>query len=218
MYEICSTNIVTFFRIHGRYEFYSGKGCEAEVLLACRLYDSGTFGVIGTKILVGDYMDEFLLIIKGYQDILVKIDQHTILKETAQKNMKYYQKQMLATMPHDISGMLLDGQPHGNFSPISLDRAVEEMHKCNNTMYEEQRQIVRLKRAKKSIERSIRKLSGLEYRVAFKRLFEKNEDGSRKTLEQIADELGYSVSRVSKASMYASRHINMKEIEKEINA
>jgi hypothetical protein len=137
-------------------------------------------------------MNGILNIIKGYQDLQNEIDMHENLKDIAERNLKYYSKQMNTGAPHDISAIAPDGQPHGNYSPITLDRAWEEIQKWEHAKYLEQCEIEYLTKKKKEIENSINQLKGLEQKVAFKRIIE------GKPLKVIADELGYSYDWIEK--------------------
>lgn len=154
---------------------------------------------------VGGLMDELMDTIKDYRSILVELEKHQRLYEIAEKDRDYYLKQMYASEPHDVSAINIDGQPRGGFSPISLDRAYEYKCKAESMMELEQYNIDSLKKQKKAIENSIKKLDGLEYKVAFKRIFERNEDGSHKTLEQIAAELNYSLAYIKHISANVSK-------------
>jgi DNA-directed RNA polymerase specialized sigma24 family protein len=149
-------------------------------------------------------MDDFLSIIKGYQDLQKEIDMHQALLDTANRNIKYYAKQMTAGAPRDISAMAQDGQPRGGFSPISLDRAFDEVQKWEHAAYLEKCEIEYLENKKKEIEESIKQLKGLEQKVAFKRIIE------GKTLQEMADELHHSFSTIAHVSAGIAQKLKYK--------
>lgn len=146
-------------------------------------------------------MNDILSIIKGYQDLQNEIDIHENLKDIAERNLKYYSKQMNTGAPHEISAIAPDGQPHGNYSPITLDRAWDEVQKWEHAKEIEESAIEYLQKKKKEIEDSINSLKDLEYKVAFMRIIE------RKTLQEIADELHHSFSTIAHVSAEISKKI-----------
>lgn len=158
--------------------------------------------------------DDFLNIIKGYQDIKVKIDQHTVFKESAERDKKYYLKQLTASEPHDINAINYDNETHGNFSPISADRAVDGIHKCESMIYLEQCELDRLNKEKKKIEDSINQLKDLDQKVAYKRILE------GETFKQIADELGYTEQYMrliySKVAKTIQQTFNIQELKSDL--
>lgn len=122
------------------------------------------------------------------------IDCHLNIIENCNKEIKYFERQMTASAPHDISSANMDGMPHGNFSPVSLDKAVDEI-RHNECMIEiEEAEIKRLRTKKKEIEDIAKEFEGLYLKVAVMKHIE------QKPLQRIADELGYSVGYIQNVS------------------
>lgn len=138
-----------------------------------------------------------LYFIENYQDLLLQIDIHQEILDNALTEWGYYKKQMA---PKGSKSPKLDGMPHGNYSPISLDRAAENIERCNVTIKRERGILAELRKTKKQLDEKINSLTGLYFQVARKKYIEKNKDGSRKTLQQIADELGYSEQYIKEIS------------------
>ena len=70
--------------------------------------------------------------IENYKDLLMQIDIHQNIIDANMDSIKYYKKQLHATDPHSISSPIIDGMPHGNNSPISMDRAIAEIRRCEH--------------------------------------------------------------------------------------
>lgn len=139
-------------------------------------------------------MKDELQFIQAYKDIDRMIDYHLHIIENCNTEIKYFERQMTATAPHDISSANMDGMPHGNFSPVSLDKAVDEI-RHNECMIEiEETEIKRLHEKKKEIENIAKEFEGLYLKVAVMKHIE------QKPLQRIADELGYSIDYVKEIS------------------
>lgn len=136
-------------------------------------------------------MAEELQFIQSYKDIDRMIETHEMIIENCKMEIKYYQMQMSATRPKDANGLSMDGMPHGNLSPISLDRAIENIEHDYNMIYLEEEAIKRLQAKKREIEEKTKEFEGLYLKVAVKRYIETTADGKPKTYKMIADELGY---------------------------
>jgi hypothetical protein len=145
-------------------------------------------------------MADELQFIQAYKDIDRMIDYHKKIIDNCNTEIKYYQKQIKASIPGDISAMNLDGMPHGNFSPISMDRAVEEIRRNEHMNELEDDQIFRLQGLKKEIETIAEKFEGLYLKVAVMKHIE------GKPLQQIADKLGYSLDYIKEISASLERN------------
>lgn len=132
--------------------------------------------------------------IEHYKDLLTQIEIHENIIEINMQSIKYYQKQMFANTPHDISAISLDGMPSGNNSPISLDRAISAIRKCEHIVEIETDILEKLRQTKKDLDEKIHALQGIYFQVAVKKHIE------GKTLQIIADELGYSLDYIQHIS------------------
>lgn len=144
-------------------------------------------------------MDEFYFI-RGYKDIADQIAMHEKIVENAEKEQKYYLKQLHATEPKDISAISLDGMPKGNYSPLPLNVIIENLGRIDSLLVIEHTELKRLKKAQEDMLAIINNMTNLYFKVAFKKEIERNPDGSKKTLQQIADELGYSYGYIMNIS------------------
>jgi DNA-directed RNA polymerase specialized sigma24 family protein len=135
-----------------------------------------------------------LYYIENYKDLLAQIDIHENILDNARTEQKYYQKQLTATWPHDISAMNMDGMPHGNFSPLSLDKIVENLQRCQSMIDIEEDILQRLRQTKQDIDSKINSLQGLYFKVANMRYIR------GMTLQEIASELDYSLDRIKQVS------------------
>ena len=136
-------------------------------------------------------MDEFYFI-QNYKDLLTQIEIHENIIENAEKNKEYYIKQLHE--PKDIKAICYDGMPHGNYSEISLDRIVEYINKYDSMVEIETNILQQLEKAKDEIDKKINSLTGLYFKVAYMKEIE------GKTLQEIADKLGYSIDRIKQVS------------------
>lgn len=135
-----------------------------------------------------------LSFIQSYKDLINLIEQHKGIIEGVEEEIKYLQKQLHATDPHELTGMNMDGQPKRNLSPISIDRCVEGIQRCQHLIEIEQEQIRKLEGKKAEIEGKLNELEGLYFKVAVMR------DIEGKNLKQIADELGYAEGYIKNIS------------------
>lgn len=137
--------------------------------------------IIGRLILVSE-----LNFISSYNDLVNLIEQHKSIIEGAEEEIRYLQKQLHATEPHELTGMSIDGMPKGNLSPLSMDRCVEGIQRCQHLIEIEQEQIRKLEEKKSEIEGKLSELEGLYFKVAVMR------DIEGLSYKEIAEELGYT--------------------------
>lgn len=135
-----------------------------------------------------------LSFIQSYKDLVNLIEQHKAIIAGAEQEIEYLIDQMHATEPHIPSGMLIDGQPKGNLSPLSMDRCVEGIQRCQHLIEIEEAQIQKLEEKKAEIEGKLNELEGLYFKVAVMR------DIEGKSLKQIADVLGYTEGYIKNIS------------------
>lgn len=135
-----------------------------------------------------------LQFIQAYKDIDRMIELHQNIIDNCNAEIRYYQKQIKASFPRDISSQNLDGMPHGNFSPVSLDRAIEEIRHNENMIEIENDEIKRLQKKKEEIEVITTEFEGLYLKVAVRKHIEK------RPLQEIADILGYSLDYIKEIS------------------
>lgn len=124
--------------------------------------------------------------IQSYKDLVNLIEQHKGIIKVAEEEIRYLERQMYTTKPHMLSGALIDGQPKGNLSPLSIDRCVEGIQRCQHLIEIEQEQIRKLEEKKSEIEGKLNELEGLYFKVAVMR------DIEGLTYKEIAEDLGYT--------------------------
>jgi hypothetical protein len=126
-----------------------------------------------------------LEIFKTYNDILLEIE---VIKEQiklTENGLKYW-------FGVHLSNPYRDGIPLGGYGSyrfgataglIQADKTIESLNGLNERLEQ-------LERAKKRIDALISQFDGLEYKIMYKRYVE------GKTLNEIAEELGYSHDRI----------------------
>ena len=125
-------------------------------------------------------------VLTQYKDICASIEYHEILLQDAEIEYKRNRKVLIGGPKAKPSHSPIEKQYEGTKETISR--------------YEEIEQVLEKKRElKKRAEEALRKFEGIEYQVAYKRFVE------NKTLEEIADELHYSLSGIKKISMRINR-------------
>ena len=85
-------------------------------------------------------------------------------------------------------------------SKVRMDQAAERLDKLAGQIENISTMLDKKKKYRKHIEHELSKFKSLEYQVAHKRIVE------GMTLEQIAEELGYSVDWIKKVSANITRH------------
>jgi hypothetical protein len=119
---------------------------------------------------------------------------HENILETTIENIEYYRKLIHSNAPKDITSFSYDGLPSGNGNHMSLDRILDSLHRFESMKYLEECIIENLTKTKKLTEEHLKKLEGVDYKVCYLR------DIEGKSLQEIADELKYSLSYVEKVS------------------
>lgn len=127
------------------------------------------------------------------------IDVLTSYKSICQE-IEYFEVLLMdAEFEYKRNRKILIGGPNTKPIHLPIDRQIEGI---NNTLtkHSEIEDILKKKReVKKRAEEALGKFEGIEYKVAYKRFVEE------RTLEEIADELHYSLSGVKKISMRINR-------------
>lgn len=128
--------------------------------------------------------------IDSYKDLCTEIE---IYKDRI-NNLKEQKKIMLKLMdcnrPKDIAPIDYSGMPHGSKNFMSLDRIWEDIKHIENMLYLEITNLEHMEETKAKINSKLNGLEGLQYKVEYKHSIE------GKTLQQIADELGYSYDHI----------------------
>ena len=137
-------------------------------------------------------MDDINLM--SYNDILTSIEIAGDNLQAAKISRDYYEKEMTALAPHDLSGMAMDGMPKGNKSPHTADVCYDKVKKYDDTIERTRKYIIALEIRKKEIEKKLEGMEGLKYQVAKMKLIDCMK------LADIADKLGYSESHVKRIS------------------
>lgn len=145
--------------------------------------------------------------IESYKDLCREIEIHENILESVIEQIRFYEKMLLKSGPSDITGINLDGMPHGKHVQISMDRIVEALGRLDSMRYIEECTIEGLKAAKEKVDKKMQQLEGLDFKVCYMR------DIEGKSLQEIADELGYSYSTISKIS---AEHKRNKKSESEV--
>lgn len=130
----------------------------------------------------------------SYKDLCREIEIHENILASVIDQIKYFEKMLKSGWPKGASASVIDGQPKGNYAPISLDRIIDTLGRLDSMRYIEICIIEKLKEAKEKVDKKLKKLEGLDFRVCYMR------DIEGKNLQEIADELGYSYSTISKIS------------------
>lgn len=123
--------------------------------------------------------------VKLYYDITKEIEIYELLLEDLEGELKQARK------------LCFDGRLPSSPLPVHvpLDKALEQYDSVVAKIREVSEWLAQKKLIKKQIEACVRKFSGVEHQVAYKRMIE------NKSLREIAAELGYSYQRVKKISM-----------------
>lgn len=87
------------------------------------------------------------------------------------------------------------------FHTVRLDLSLERTDKLSERIEWLAERLDDKKKVRKHIEHKLSELESLEYKVAYMRIVE------RRTLEQIAEELDYSVDWIKKVSARVTRHL-----------
>jgi DNA-directed RNA polymerase specialized sigma subunit len=126
-------------------------------------------------------------------DIQKQIEVHNMCKKMYETEKEYLLKKLFrgpsGYKPIDYSGM-----PHGNSDNTSLDRQIDDIQKLQHMIELEEWAIEALERQAKEMKEKIRELKGIDAQVKYMRDFE------GRTLQDIADDLGYSIDRIKQIS------------------
>ncbi|KPU42174.1 hypothetical protein OXPF_39530 [Oxobacter pfennigii] len=132
--------------------------------------------------------------IENYKDILTQIKIHQLIIENAKIEQKYYLKQFHSSGPGDISSITIDGMPKSNFVSLPFDKIIENLNRLDNMLFIEEGILNQLHRTKEELDMRISSLEGIHFKVAWMKIIE------NKSLQQIADELGYSLDWIKRIS------------------
>lgn len=138
--------------------------------------------------------------IKSYKDIseYIKVLKRELelsqnIVEHCKGDIKYYQKQMDLSKPHDISSPSYDAMPHGNYSPVDLDRCYSIIHQSESMIsLEEDRQeglkkdIAEYEKKKKDIDNMVKGMDNPKIKAKWL------HETAHLTYTEIGDLLGYS--------------------------
>lgn len=89
---------------------------------------------------------------------------------------------------------------------LRLDQAAEKIDKLSERIEWLDERLQQKRKYRKHIEHKLSELESLEYKVAYMRVVE------RRTLEQIAEELNFSVDWIKKVSARVTRHLEGTDI------
>lgn len=92
------------------------------------------------------------------------------------------------------------------FHTVRLDQSLERVDKLSERIEWLHERLTQKKKYRKHIEHKLSALESLEYKVAYMRVVE------RRTLEEIAEELDYSVDWIKKVSAKVTRHLEGTDI------
>lgn len=92
------------------------------------------------------------------------------------------------------------------FTKVRLDQALERFDKLSDRIEWLDERLQQKKKHRKHIEHKLSELESLEYKVAYMRIVE------RRTLEQISEELNFSVDWIKKVSARVTRHLEGTDI------
>lgn len=132
--------------------------------------------------------------IENYHDLQKQIDIHKMIVENLIRDKKYYEHQLEMNTPHDISAMTMSDMPHGNLSPISIDRAVIAIQHIDSRLELEYKTLKALYSTQSDIKRKLNELEGIYFKVAVMHRVD------HKSMQEIADELGYSTGYIKNIS------------------
>jgi DNA-directed RNA polymerase specialized sigma subunit len=130
-----------------------------------------------------------MLLISTYQDLLIEIDVYESRLEDLQRE--------------DYALRRIE------YNRIDLETYVNRKHKLNNEAAIIQAILEDKKETQKAILEKLSKLEGLEYKIAYKRFVE------GKTLNEIAEELGYSYQYMKEISSRNKTYYKPTEDEKQ---
>lgn len=119
-------------------------------------------------------------ILLSYKELCYEIEYFELLLEEAEREWKNDRRIMIGES--------------GKTTIYTVDRIAENMDKITDRHNKYEKLISIKKRLKFQAEEIMRKFDGIEYRVAYKRFVEK------KKLEEIAEELHYSIDGIKKIS------------------
>lgn len=130
--------------------------------------------------------------IKNYKDLCLEIDIQKIRVREIENEIRQLKK--LLEGPKELTGIDYSKQPGGQIIHIPLDRIFDRAVRLEKKLNIEKEILKEKIKAKKKIDERLLKLKGLDYKVVYMR------DIEGKTLQQIADELGYSKRWIEKIS------------------
>lgn len=133
------------------------------------------------------------MLIQSYKDMVKELEAHEKLLDIAETNKKYY-LQLFDKKPAEVKSINMDGMPKGCSNDLSFDRIVEGIQHWDYMMQIEQNNIDRVKARLKEIDDAMKNIEGLQFQVVYKR------DIENRSLQEIADELGYAYSTVANIS------------------
>lgn len=132
--------------------------------------------------------------IKTFKDLKIQKEMHESIKDTAEKNKKYYKRILDKSWPHGISPIELDGLPHGHANDMSLDRLIMYISKYDSMIYIEQCIIENLEKLEEDITDRVMQLDSIDFKVVYMR------DIEGMLLQEIAKKLGYTEQYIKEIS------------------
>lgn len=140
--------------------------------------------------------------IKKYNDLLIEIDNQEYIVDGLEREKRYLEKMIFESGPKDITAINYDHGPTGSMDYTPFDVLLSRYEKVCTRLEIEKSVLKQKLEIRNKILKNIKRLKGLEYKVAYKKIVE------GKDLSRIADELGYSIGYIKNISSKINKTFN----------
>lgn len=135
-----------------------------------------------------------MVLVDNYSDIKVQVNIHREIILSLETEIYAIRRQMFKSSPRGATSISYDGMPKGSKDYTSMDRLMQRLSVAEQKLETEREIYCELTESKEKIEKNMRKLKGIHYKVAYFR-FVKN-----KSIKEIAEMLGKTENYISKIS------------------
>ena len=130
----------------------------------------------------------------SYKDLTTEIKISKIRLEGIKEQKDQLLKLMYASMPDELKAMTYSDMPKGGRNDMSLDRIIEQLNRLDSMIFIEENILVNMEDTEKQIGDKLKEFTGLNYKIAYMR------EVNHRSLQEIADELGYTLGYVKNLS------------------
>ena len=133
--------------------------------------------------------------IMSYRDLILEIEMSKTRIQTIEEQKEQLLKLMYAFTgsPKELKAMVYSDMPKGGVA-VEYERLVEGMNRLENILEIENRILLSLEVSEQNLNDKLKRLEGIDYKVAY--LIQVKE----MSLQEIADELGYSLGYIKNIS------------------